>query len=120
MQAHVHCWSLSLATPYLRKLIDEGSMIIVVMEHWLWPYELHRLNEILPDYTTSAISDKCLSSTSKLVRGCGGVAILWHKSLTIIPVDTNSDHYCAIQVRSIISIVGVYLSSANAHNTSPR
>ena len=38
----------------------------------------------------------------------------WHKSLTIIPIDTNSDHYCAIQVQSVISIIGVYLPSANA------
>ena len=91
-----NCQGLSQATLYLRKLIDDGSMVIVVTEHWLWPYELHCLNDIHPDYTALAISDKCLSSTSELVRGCGGVAILWHKSLTIIPIDTNSDRFCAI------------------------
>ena len=116
----ITCWNcrgLSLAIPCLRKLIDEGSKIIVLSEHWLWPYELHRLNEIHPDYSAAAISDKRLTSTAELTRGCGGIAILWHKSLTVATIDTNSDRICAIQLKSastVTSIVGVYLPSAGS------
>ena len=29
--------------PYFNSLISEGSDIIIISEHWLWPYDLHRL-----------------------------------------------------------------------------
>ena len=33
-----NCRGLQNATPYLHRLIDQGSDIIAINEHWLWPY----------------------------------------------------------------------------------
>lgn len=46
-----NCRGLSNALPYLNHLTDEGSDIIVVSEHWLWPFNLNQLQDIPPHYT---------------------------------------------------------------------
>ena len=43
------CWNsrgLKNSVPFLNALIEEDSKVIVVSEHWLWPFELHRLQEV--------------------------------------------------------------------------
>ena len=59
--------------------------IIVLQEHWLWPYDLSSLSSIHPQYDFTAVSDKRLHSGSDLERGCGGVALIWKKALPCIP-----------------------------------
>ncbi len=69
---------------------------MVLYEHWLWPYELHMLKEIHPDFTAVAVSDDRLSATSDLIRGCGGVTILWHNFLTIDRPSTPNRTVCVL------------------------
>ena len=51
-------------------------------------------------------------------RGCGGVGILWRKSLVTLPVhDINSDGLCGVRLKrdkgSWLSVIGVYLPCAD-------
>ena len=39
-----NCRSLNRGEPYVHQLTDNGSDVIVVTEHWLWPFESHRLS----------------------------------------------------------------------------
>jgi len=54
------CWNcrgLSTSMPYLNTLMDDGSKILVLSEHWLWPYDLHRLNDINEGYNAIGKAD---------------------------------------------------------------
>ena len=117
----ITCWNcrgLSTTIPYLNRILDSGSDIVVLSEHWLWPYELNKLNEIHPGYHGLENADSRLSETSdNLRRGCGGVGMVWKKSLDVTPItDIQSDRICGICIKKIsesdvawISTVGVYL-----------
>ena len=92
--------------------------IIAISEHWLWPFEISTLNEVLPGYRGHGCFDKRLSEDTDLTRGCGGVALLWKSSLPVSPVSAlRSDRIAAIQVsinyNSSLSIVNVYLPTTD-------
>jgi len=91
-----NCCGLQNASPYLHELIKDSSDIIAVNEHWLWPCQLSSLNHIHPDFDGYGASDHRLNEHSDLVRGCGGIGIIWRKSLEVSPL-TNicSDRICA-------------------------
>ena len=117
----VTCWNcrgLSNSIPYLNHLMESGSDIMVLSEHWLWPYELHKLNEIHPDYEGLGRADARLTDSSGIAhRGCGGVGMVSKKSLDVTPMtDIESDRICGIRVKKLsgydelwMSIIGVYL-----------
>ena len=69
--AHAHIRVLQNASPYLHQLIKDGSDIITINEHWLWPYQHCSLQNIHPDYDGLGVSDHRLNEHSELVRGCG-------------------------------------------------
>ena len=77
--------------PYVQHMAEEGADIMVLCEHWLCPYELHQLQLLHPDQF--GVADKRLTETSDLNRGCGGLAILWCKSLLAIPLDVQADQF---------------------------
>ena len=111
-----NCRGVSSAVPYLQ-VLAETSDIISISEHWLWPFELHTLDKILPGYSAHGCSDKRLSESSTLVRGYGGVAVLWKSSLQVSPVTAvKSDRCVAIQVcltNCSLSIINVYLPTSD-------
>ena len=78
-----NCRGVKNAVPYLHHLIENGSDIIAITEHWLWPYQLHMLQNIHPDYDGFGFSDNRLHENTDLIRGCGGVGIIWKKSLSV-------------------------------------
>ena len=43
-----NCRGLSNGLPYIEHLADKHD-IIVISEHWLWPFELHKLSYIHPE-----------------------------------------------------------------------
>ena len=83
---------------YLRHLTNSNIDVIVLQEHWLWPFELNLLSTIGADYTYTAVSDNRLNGTSDFVRGCGGVAILWKKNLNASPLQFASDRMCGLSI----------------------
>ena len=119
-----NCRGLQNATPYLNQLIQDGSDIIAINEHWLWPYQLPSLHNIHPDFDGYGVSDNRLDEHSELVRGCGGVGFIWRKSLQVSPL-TNicSDRICAIRVslsqssgpseKTSVHIICAYLPSSD-------
>ena len=45
--------------PYLQTL---GAHLLVIQEHWIWPFQLQDLSDVHPDITYTAVSDHRLSS----------------------------------------------------------
>ena len=81
-----NCCGLSTGLPYLNSFIEGGSKVIVLSEHWLWPYDLHKLNEISEEYEAVGKSDSRLTEDREGGRGCGGIGILWHRSIAATPI----------------------------------
>ena len=85
-----NCRGIMNATLYLNQLIQDGSDIIAISEHWLWPYQLHLLNSVHPDFVSFGFSDNRLNENSNLNRGCGGVGFIWRRSIMASPVNSIS------------------------------
>ena len=105
---------------YLNQLIQDGSDIFAISEHWLWPYQLHFLNTIHPDFVGLGLSDNCLNKDSDLNCGCWGVGFVWRHS--IMANSFTSDRFCAIQLpltqcqtaeSYLFTIICVYLPSSD-------
>ena len=101
--------------------MDNGSDVIILSEHWLWPFEMHKLKEINPEFAAECVTDSRLNETSSLTRGCGGVGILWKKSFDVTPIgEIDSDRICGIRMRLTypetkeLTILGVYSPCADA------
>ena len=112
-----NCHGLSHAIPYLQHL-SETEDIIVLAEHWLWPFELPKLDSIVPGFQGIGISNTKLNELSNLRRGCGGVGIIWRSSIPVSNVvSTNSDRIIAVQFSisngNCLSVVGVYLPTSD-------
>ena len=115
----VICWNcrgFASSVPYIHSLIGNKPSILVVSEHWLWPYELDKLSNISDNYEATGKADSRLTEVSEGGRGCGGIGIIWHRSIGAVPVcDISSDRICAIRFstsnneKSTISVIGVYL-----------
>ena len=85
---------LKFSAPYLQ-VLSNMSDIILLQEHWLWPFELHSLSSVLCGFSSHG---SCDNESSDLQRGCGGVGILWKESIAAHPIhlNTDCDRICAI------------------------
>ena len=113
-----NCRGLQNASPYLNQLIDEGSDIIAVSEHWLWRYQISTLNDVHPGFEGFGVADERLHENSELTRGCGGVGIIWNRNLQVSPVtNLSSDRICSIRLSVTnspsISIIAACLPSSD-------
>ena len=114
-----NCRGLATATPYLNSLLESGSDIVILSEHWLWPFDLYKLDELHPSFSGFGCADsRLLETTHDKSRGCGGVGILWKKSLDAFPISAvESDRICGIRLKkdneTWLSIIGVYLPCAD-------
>ena len=90
---------LKNSVPYMQ-VLSNTSDIILIQEHWLWPFELHSLSSILSGFTAHGLCDRRLNETFELLRGCGGIAILWKKSIAAHPIHLNidNDRICGIEL----------------------
>ena len=75
-----NCRGLNKALPYIETLAEEHD-VIVLSEHWLWPYETHKFLNVHPDMLGLAITDKRLTPECHLSNGCGGIGGRASKSL---------------------------------------
>ena len=104
-------------------LTSQSADVILIQEHWLWPYELFKLLSYLPEFTITGKSDHRLTESSVLSRGCGGVRVLWRKSLDIgiSRKSSTSDRMCCIDIPLncqppvTLTIINIYCLSAD-HN----
>ena len=118
-----NCRGLKNAIPYLNHLISEGTDIIALSEHWLWPYQLQCLENIHPDFDGFGVSDSRLNEHSDLTRGCGGVGIIWRRSLLANPIKKIvSDRFCVLELSlspsqtlepRTLNVIPVYLPSSD-------
>lgn len=115
-----NCRGFQNSKPYIVDLIKSGVDIIILQEHWLWPFELSTLDSVHPQYDFTAISDKQVHASSNLVRGCGGIAIFWNKALPCFPISAL-DRVCGVRLlpstrghsKRYLTILGVYMPSAD-------
>ena len=98
-------------------LADSGSDVIVITEHWLWPFETYKLDAVHADFASLSVCDGRLTDTCDLSSGCGGVGMLYKKSLTVTEVrGINSDRICGLSIHlpdKILTVLGVYLPCAS-------
>ena len=91
--------------------------MIVIAEHWLWPFELSKLDCIVPGFVGIGCSDARLDEESTHTRGCGRVGVIWKSSLPVNNVPIDSDRMIAVQVNIsnsvTLSIVGVAIPSSH-------
>ena len=73
-----------------------------------------------PDFKWVGKSDARLSEQYDTARGCGGVAVLWHRDLDATPIgDIGSDRMCGIRFQadegtnSVLSLIGLYKPCLN-------
>ena len=120
-----NCRGLKFSAPYLQ-VLSNTSDIILLQEHWLWPFELHSLSSVLCGFSSHGSCDKRLNESSDLQRGCGGVGILWKESIAAHPIhlNTDCDRICAIalplenhRVNKLI-ILNVYFPSTDSDPTT--
>ena len=52
-----NCRGIKNAVPYLNQLIKEGTDIICVCEHWLWPYQITELSNVHQDFEGYDVAD---------------------------------------------------------------
>ena len=111
---------MSAAIPYLRSLLEKTD-IITINEHWLHANKLNKLTEISSDFQVLARSSKhSESDTYGILRGQGGVAIMWRNTIGgISPVtDIVHDRFCAIRLETqnhcILYIFSVYLPDVSS------
>lgn len=75
----VCCWNcrgFASSVPYIQNMLGEKPGVMVLSEHWLWPYELDKLNDISEEYMATGKADARLTEESAGGRGCGGIGIL--------------------------------------------
>ncbi len=111
-----NCRGLSNSLPHLEVLMAGGSQVVVLPEHWLWPYDLNKLKQISEEYDAVGKADFMLSDKADGGRGFGGVGILWPKSISATPIGgITSDRICGIRFSvdyrdaSVMTVIGVYL-----------
>ena len=112
-----NCRGLSNSIPYIRQLLFDCD-ILVLQEHWLWPFQEDLLKDISQEFRFCSVFDSRLNPESQLRKGCGGVCILWKKGLSTSPLSSvTSDRFCGIQVSTplgiTISVIGVYMPSSD-------
>ena len=90
--------------------------MLVLSEHWLWPFELGKLEQISGEYEATEKADGRLTEEAEGGRGFGGIGILWHKSIGATPDGgIFSDQICGIRFsvdhgnRLVMSTIWVYL-----------
>ena len=86
--------------------------VLVLVEFWLWPFELNKLSEISDNFEAVGKADVRLSESAQGSRGFGGICMLWHKATPISGI--NSDCICGISFSQgssdhVMSVIGVYL-----------
>ena len=104
------------AGPYLMELMNKTD-IMVITEHGLFPCELYKLEPLQDDLSVISKSSKQLNDSNFGYRkGNGGVAIMWHKSISnfVIPLpNLGTDRMSVIQLQlpdtSKLFIIGVYM-----------
>lgn len=91
---------------YTTKLLHDLE-ILALSEHWLHSFDLHTLGSIHKDFNYFASSpppkEDTLACTPRLIRGSGGVALLWHRSLDNVIKklpDLSNDRCVTIQLQS--------------------
>ena len=68
------------------------SNIILLQEHWLWPFEMQKLPSAIDGSSAFEVSDSRLCDTSTLHWGCRTL------SVTPVTLTVSSDHICATEL----------------------
>ncbi|CAC5406067.1 unnamed protein product [Mytilus coruscus] len=91
---------------YLSDLSKEQD-IICLQEHWLWSFELQKLDEKLTDYKVFGRSHDCNEPITnyQIPRGRAGVAIAWPQKFdkVISKLDDGNERIIAIEIMKALT-----------------
>ena len=103
------------------KLLCDVSDIVLLQEHWLYPFDLPSLNTLHKDFMTFGISSIDVSDGIVLGRPYGGVAVMWRKDLTsqVKPISFDDRRIIGLEccfngIKMLL--LGVYLPYNATHN----
>ena len=109
-----------LSASYANKLLKKHQIdILGLSEHWLSDSNIHFLESINRNYTGFGVSDNDLRLANVRRLGKGGIAIMWHNSISnsITCLDIESDRICGIQLRlkrnNFVYILQIYAPCSN-------
>ena len=88
---------------YLHNMITSGQVIILLEEHWLWPYELSKLESVHPTYDVEAQTGRCMvpiNLTPEYLKHSGPIFMNWfcHTILLATSVSLSRFHHASIRV----------------------
>ena len=105
--------------PYAEMLAEHAD-VLILSEHWLWPFESHNINNIHPCMKGHAVSDKRCAPDCSLFKGCGGIGITWKKHLEAAPIlDLKSDWICAVIIEGCKNVKYRSLQSTSSIRSLP-
>ena len=78
--------------------------LLLIQEHWLFKFEENEFSNLFPnlDFYARYVDDENPISHAERIRGYGGVAFLWNKSLTpfIKALPDSNNHIIAIEIET--------------------
>lgn len=89
-----------------------GFCIIIVSEHWLWPFHFKQLQDIHPDYAGFGVADSETSTLNSQEVG-DRVGIIWKSQLYQCASSHLADSALFTSASITVYIIGVYLPSCN-------
>ena len=122
MKLKIMSWNatgIMTSIPYLlNELKNKNINICGVSEHWLLNHNAYILETINTEFHAHVITCSNPKSLNGRLYGKGGVALMWHKSLSSVmePIETYSDRLAAIKINCSsfnVNVIQVYLPCAN-------
>lgn len=98
--------------------------ILCIQEHWLLNFEKRLIQDYCEnhEYIIKAADDADPRIDHKSIRGYGGTAIIWNKSITdkIKPIDIDNNRICTLLIRTEppCCLINVYMPSKSTNGDS--
>ena len=100
--------------------LEKNSSIAFICEHWLQPYELSNITELLNGYGLTTYLKSSIDPEEHLVgRPYGGIGFIYRKKtgLNFKCVDIDNERICWLKVlkggKVLLNIIGVYMPYLN-------
>ena len=115
-----NCNSFNCCVDELIEELQTTSSIAFICEHWLQPYELSNMTELLNDYELACNLKSSVDPEEALVgRPYGGIGFIYKKNEGLMYkfVEIDNDRICWLKIikdnRVLLNIFGVYMPYFN-------
>jgi ribosomal protein L44E len=118
-----NCKNIKTSTQAINHLLRENN-VILIQEHWLFQFQIHKLGEIAADicFEGKSVDIQNNINPSQQPRGYGDVAVIWKKEIhhLIKPCKDGNERIQCIEFKDNnqrpLLIVSVYLPTKGCHD----